>query len=214
MSAAIRFSWPIASTTAVCLGQTGTAAFVINGTLHDTARTSTGVFMAKFPGLQRTVSLTSAGNISAVDFTIVGTNLRGVAVTETRAGPNANTVETTAEYHSVTSVTPSANVGTATSLGTGTTGSTNWIVHNTFAQNFQIAGQFDVTATLNYTVNYTDDDVQTNTSPVSTVWGAGVSGATTDQVASILFPIRASRVVINSSDATGALTASFVQTGI
>ncbi|MGK3945702.1 hypothetical protein ABK046_46080, partial [Streptomyces caeruleatus] len=61
------------------------------------------------------------------------------------------------------------------------------------AINFQLAGQFDVTATCDYTVNYTDGNVDGGGTILSTVWSAGLTGATTDQVGSILFPVAASR---------------------
>ena len=75
-----------------------------------------------------TVTLTSAGNISGVNFTITGTDENGDAVTETRTGPNANTVTTTEAFLTVTGVSVDAAVGTNTSVGFSATSTTKGIV--------------------------------------------------------------------------------------
>lgn len=65
----------------------------------------------------RAVSLTSAGNISAVNFTISGFDVYGQAMTQTLAGPNANTVTTLKAFYQIVSIAVSAAVGTNTSAG-------------------------------------------------------------------------------------------------
>lgn len=67
----------------------------------------------------RNVTLTSAGNISAVNFTITGRDIYGQLMTVTRAGPNATTVATTKAFRQIISVAVSAAVGTNTSVGFG-----------------------------------------------------------------------------------------------
>lgn len=67
----------------------------------------------------RTVSLTSTGNISGVNFTITGYDTHGQVMTQTIAGPNNNTVLTTKAFKSVTRVAVDGAVGTNTSVGTG-----------------------------------------------------------------------------------------------
>lgn len=69
------------------------------------------------PAAPSTITLTSTGNISAVNFTIRGTDATGAVVTEVIAGPNNNTVYTNNVFASVMSVYCSAAVGTATSVG-------------------------------------------------------------------------------------------------
>jgi hypothetical protein len=66
----------------------------------------------------RAVSLTSAANMSGVNFTISGFDIYGQAMTQTLAGPNANTVTTTKAFWQVTQVAASGAVGTNTSVGT------------------------------------------------------------------------------------------------
>jgi hypothetical protein len=59
------------------------------------------------------VSLTSTSNLSAVNLTIVGHDATGVMVTETLAGPNANTIYSSNVYKTVLAIIPSAtNAGT------------------------------------------------------------------------------------------------------
>jgi len=129
MAVPVTYSFIAASTAYVCALQTlgAAGAMVINGSGWDgydnprRIRLTTGS-----PGFERTISLTSTGNISAVNFTIVGTDIRGAAKTEVIAGPNNNTVYTTGFFYSVTSVTASGAVGTNTSIGIGTTGRSQW----------------------------------------------------------------------------------------
>lgn len=65
----------------------------------------------------RAVSLTSAANISAVNFTVTGYDVYGQKLSQVLAGPNANTVNTLKAFKSVISVAASAAVGTNTSVG-------------------------------------------------------------------------------------------------
>lgn len=65
----------------------------------------------------RAVSLTSAGNISGVNFTITGYDVYGQRMSQVIAGPNANTVNTTKAFYQVISVAASGAVGTNTSVG-------------------------------------------------------------------------------------------------
>ncbi len=66
----------------------------------------------------RAVSLTSAANLSAITFTIKGYSVWGSAMTQTIAGPNANTVNTTKAFKWISSVPPSATSGSTVSIGT------------------------------------------------------------------------------------------------
>jgi hypothetical protein len=80
--------------------------------------TLTGAAAALDPA--RLASLTSAGNFSGVDFTFVGLDSDGNAQTETRAGPNNNTVNTAATWSSITSITPDpSDTVVATNISAG-----------------------------------------------------------------------------------------------
>jgi hypothetical protein len=66
----------------------------------------------------RAVSLTSGANVSAVNFTVSGIDIYGQPMTQTLAGPNANTVTTTKAFWQILSVSASAAVASNTSVGT------------------------------------------------------------------------------------------------
>lgn len=67
----------------------------------------------------RVVSLTSASNLSALNYTIRGFDVYGQPLTQTRAGANANTVNTLKAFKSVLSVTPDATNAATLSVGMG-----------------------------------------------------------------------------------------------
>jgi hypothetical protein len=67
----------------------------------------------------RSVSLTSAANFSATTFTIRGYDVYGQAMTQTMAGPNANTVNSLKAFKKVVSIASSTALGTNTSAGIG-----------------------------------------------------------------------------------------------
>lgn len=219
MSRPVTIQWPVASTTAVCLSQALGAAgsLVINGTLSFAG-------VATFPNIERIVTLTSAGNDSGVNFTITGT-LQGSVVSETIAGPNANTVSTTQKFTTVTSVTVNGALVANASVGTGLTGSTVWIQSDYYRTNNALAVAVIVTAAVTYTFETTFDDVHSVASPVVLEPIDGVTvpvipaasdmtGATTTVLANYTIPTNFSRIRISASDATGAATVYFLQQGI
>ena len=65
----------------------------------------------------RCVTLTSAGNLAAVTFTVTGYDQYGQLMTQALAGPNANTVATLKAFKSITRVAVSAAVGADVSVG-------------------------------------------------------------------------------------------------
>jgi hypothetical protein len=76
------------------------------------------------PPVGRAVSLTSAGNMSGANITVVGYDAYGYYQSETRAGPNANTVNTAKTFKWIASVTSDTtdavntiSVGTADIFG-------------------------------------------------------------------------------------------------
>lgn len=210
----IQITWPAAVTTAVTTAQTtaGAGSLTINGTLLDVKATMQGVFRAKFaPGINRTVSLTSTGNISGVNVTIAGFDSEGNAVTETIAGPNNNTVFTAVLFNVVTSVTVNGAVATAMSVGSGTTGRTRWLMNDHFKTPFHLTVAVDVSGTINYTVQDTPDDIQRNASPKAFDHPVLVA-QTTDGESNYAFPARATRCVINSAT-DGSLIFTNTQAG-
>lgn len=76
----------------------------------------------------RRVSITSAADVSAVVFSIVGKDRWGNAQTETVTGVNTNTVTTKSAFSSVTSITPSATDTDTASAGWPIGGQTPWVL--------------------------------------------------------------------------------------
>ncbi len=111
-----KYVFPIARTNDVCLLQTtvGAANLSINGLLN--AKNGTLSFINQ--GYSRSVSLTSAGNLSARTFSITGVQ-NGITVTENITGPNANTVYGVGVYDSILSISVNGVVATAVQVGTG-----------------------------------------------------------------------------------------------
>ncbi|CAB4212838.1 hypothetical protein UFOVP1437_63 [uncultured Caudovirales phage] len=105
-----------ASATDICLSQTRASAGVL--TLNGAKAGTTFDFARK-------LDLVSGGNLSAITFTCVGTDADGRALSDAVTGPNANTVQSTKYFQTVTSITASANmsavnitVGTSDDLAT------------------------------------------------------------------------------------------------
>jgi len=65
----------------------------------------------------RAITLTSAGNISGVNFTITGIDDWGYNISHVMAGPNANTVTSTKCFKTIISIAANGAVGTNTSVG-------------------------------------------------------------------------------------------------
>jgi hypothetical protein len=103
-----------AAASGVCVGVTATGAATLSAT---GSLTSGGV--ATFD-VARNVSVTSTGNVSAVTFTVTGTDEYGETLSEAITGPNNTTVYGGKAFKTVTSVASSAAVAVATNVGSGT----------------------------------------------------------------------------------------------
>lgn len=208
-------TFPKAAVASICALQTtaGAASLVINGTLA-TAKNAGGASIpasVTLPLLQTVVTLTSTADLSGVNFTIAGVDNQGVAVTATRAGPNNNTVATTAQYHVITSVTVDGAVGTSVSVGTGTVGTTAWFKVDRFQNPASIGIANVITATASWTVNYTYDNIETVTSPtVFAIPALTAIASTLDGTLGV--PAQAIQGVMNSSSGNGACTMTISQT--
>lgn len=208
--------FPKAVTTAVCALQTtaGAAALLINGTLATGANVGGASIPSSvtLPLIQRTASITSTGDLHTINFTIVGTDTQGVAVSETRIGPNNATVETTAQYHTFTSVTSDAAVGTAVSIGTGSVGVTAWFKTDQFQNPGNFTVSCAITATTSYTVQDTPSDIETNTSPTLFSHPTLVT-LTSSAESNYIVPPQAIRGSMVSSSGNGACTLTITQAG-
>lgn len=146
-----------ASPTAIALAQTvaSGASMTLNGALA-----SGGVAKLDTP---RRVLLTSAGNDSAITFTVTGTarpEQSGVVQQETIAGGNIAAVATTQDFATVTSIVANGASAGTVSAGTNATGSGPWVAWNTYAPDFQVSVNGEVlSGSPTWGVEYTYDDV-------------------------------------------------------
>lgn len=154
---------------------------------------------------QRQVRFTSGGNDTAINFTVTGTNDEGVAITETIAGSNASTADTTMSFYTVTGVTASGSVATTLKIGTNGVGHTKPIPLDQHTDPFAVALFIEIGAgkTVNCTVQYTPDDVYTLAnvqSATGLLWTdhAGLSAKTASIDSNIAYPAAAVRFKINS----------------
>lgn len=171
---------------------------------------------------QRRVIITSAGNDTSKTFTIYGTNGDGAAIYEAIAGGNIAAASTTLDFLTVTRIAVSAATAGAVTAGTNGIGSTVWVAVTPHISQAQLNVACKVAGTINYTVEYTYQDVNYapnsafaySLPPISPdVWPDSlVTGAAIDQVATNNDPIWASRVTVNSG--SGSVTATFLQAGI
>lgn len=211
-----RLSFTATDTAAVCLLQstTGAGSLLINGATIDLL--SGWIGTARFGGFARKLTITSANNLSAVNFVITGKAIDGSDLTETIAGPNANTVTTTNAFTRVISVNVSAAV-TAVSVGDDTVGTSSWIPMDVRVANFKSSAAGMVTGTISYTLQYTFDNVLSSTYSTSAVAFnsdlTAMVAATSNQFGYITNPVAAVRVVVNSSTG-GSLNFDIIEEGI
>src|SRR5688572_26637138 len=151
MADPVRYNWPIADEKAIIddtqLGP-GIRTFVLNGHL------SPGYGLSiTLNGICRQLSLTSAGDLSGLNFTISGMGSSGeIGIEEVIAGPNANTIYTTKNFTSIFTISVDDDMTDAVDVGTGLVGSTNWFTYDNTLASSSLALQGVVVDTV---INYT-----------------------------------------------------------
>jgi hypothetical protein len=213
-------NYPAASTTAVALAQTFTAA----QSLLLVAQVN-NLNSYTFDSVQRQLTLTSASNVSNVNFVITGIDIYGNPASETLAGPNANTVTSTNYYFSISSIVPSANATNpafTVSVGMSNAGQSCWIQLDTERKYFQASIQVAVTGTVDYSVVQTLDALRTynnftgqyvvNTSPTTFPLDAALTGASTKQIYYLPSPTNALQFTLDNTS-SGSITFTLVQQG-
>lgn len=140
----------------------GAGSFTLNGAGVTSGQWVTPDLFAK------QIGFASTGNISGVNFTISGYEDRNktILISETIAGPNNNTVETTNYFYSIQSISASGAVGTNTKAGPVDEAISQIIpIKRSYSDKSerQVGLTFIVTGTINYTVQQTNDDVQSLT---------------------------------------------------
>jgi len=163
-----------------------------------------GATAASLVAQPREVTLTSAADLSAITFTIVGLDRwGGNVITEQIVGPNANTVTGRKIYQRITSITPSATSGSNVSAGYPQRVVSPWVVADVNRSTEQVplmqlaseivsgAPDLSVENTYEWVTNVSGDGAyvqssQDTTPPsVTTVQGTAVRGVCTTATGSI-----------------------------
>jgi hypothetical protein len=201
----------------------GAGALTLNGSL-----VSGGVATMD---VGRRVSIASTGSDSAVVFTLAGTDNFGNKIGETITGVTSGTpVQSLGNYKTVTSVSTSAATAGNITVGTNTTGSTQWTSldflkrHVPFCVGGGITGPSGTTYTLEQC--YSDPNGVAGDSlvgaqqssmsagglvPPHVYTYAGIAAATGDSQFGYTTPVFAIRLTINSG--TGLVTLEAIQSG-
>ena len=207
-----------ASSNNIALSQTpGAAALTLNGAAVTSGVATIDTATAANVAIGRRVIITSGGNDSGINWTIVGTNSTGNAISDTFAGSNGGAAQSNLDFVSVSSITPSAAVATTAIAGTNGVGSSPWVPLNWYGfspMNVGIAVEL-VSGSANFTIQHTYDD------PNNLLAGAAfplafnsplINGASATSDGAYTTPITAVRLLINSG--TGPLRARILQAGI
>lgn len=160
---------------------------------------------------QRKVGISSTGNLSAVTFTVYGTDQAGNTISESLTGPNNDTVSTVLDFYTVTQVAASAAVGTDVIVGTTDVGASAPIPLDIYLDPFNVSCFVDVQGTVNFTVQFTFDDVQANAGPYVWTNHPDLTSGTADGDGTYISPVTATRIVTNSG--TDPLVFTVIQAG-
>lgn len=216
----VTYTFIAASTTYIAAAQTlaGSGNLVINGSGVDNSSSYWPRVWMRGLGFSRPVTLTSTGNLSGINFTVTGTDIRGAILVEVIAGPNNNTVSTTGLFYSITQISANAAVATAVSAGIGTTGTSQWFRVDYLLNPTNIGlGITVVSGTINWTVQQTTYDVEPAEPPAAAIINNSDTNLVTQTVSrqgNYVVDFNASHLVVNSSSGGGNLVWNIYQGGI
>ena len=207
---------------AVAAKQVTTAAggLVINGTYADGMQVGTsGQSATPVGGFQYAVALNCSGDMSALNFTVLGDNAYGQTVSQTLSGPNGGVVYTTTQFAKVRAVTTDAAVTVSTSIGVGGNGSSRPFTVDTFKNPVNINCDVLLTAAATLFLQSTDQNIQGATLsglPASSLtWGnvSSISGVTASANALLTAPQRSLRFTVSGANAAGTVRGTLTQAG-
>ncbi len=195
-----------ATTNNIALSQTPATAgsLTLNGSLA-----SGGVVTITNPQM---VTITTTDTTTV--FTIIGKTPTGSLLTETLTG-GGTSVTSKLNYYKITSITVNQGTTAAVTVGTAGVGSTPWVFCDSWAD-APISIQCVVSGTVNYTVQWTNDDPNDPSNPVSPsamTWlnsnDSAVVNATASAMSNNQFAPAYVRVLLNSG--TGTVTMKVIQ---
>jgi len=171
------------------------------------------------PGQARRILFTPAGDEAAngTIWTVYGTNRTGSQITETVAGvANPATASTIQDFLTVTRIAVNKAQAGAVTVGTSGVASTSWFMLNNALTPMNVGIAVVVSGTINYTVEYTFDDINAlaaGTYP--TLFSiSDLASKATSLNALFATPVFAVRLTQNSFTAPGTATITAIQAGL
>jgi len=191
--------------------------FLDQGSTTDVPLTLNGAFVSGGVATldqQRQVELESAANLSAVNYTIVGTDGQNRPITETIVGPNAGVSATALDFLTVESITPDGTDAALMEGGTnGIGGSIPIPVDKNVTPTSIGLGLVFTAPAVNVTVQHTFDDVFAGASSILTWFDhPTLAGQTANADGNLAFPPTAVRLLTNSG--IGTCEFDLVQAGL
>ncbi len=240
MSQPVVVYWPAAvgntGTISSSQNYAGAGNLILNSNLRNSPVSTSGPYI--YDKMIRTVSFTSPNNLSALNITITGlgsavdgagnpTQPLDTPIVEVRAGPNVNTVNTAHIFKQIDSIAVSG-AAAALSAGFGSSGITEYVFMDYNKIGWYASCQVQV---LNRaTLLYTTYESLTKPETVNSMYGnldvfpaqipgfpvnAGMTAASTNQIAELPFPIVMTWVTISANTtAAEALYFTVLQQGI
>ena len=150
------------------------------------------------------VTITSVGDETGVNFTITGTGPSGQTQSETIAGGNAGTVTSTLTFATVTSIAADDATSDDVEAGNADSGYSAWMPLDIYTPNQVTTISASVNGTVDYSVEYTNEDPFDNSFVHQAVAhpDSVFTTCAVDHTASTTVLMRAVRYVINSGDGT------------
>ena len=190
--------------------------FLDQGSTTDVPLTLNGAFVTAGVAQldqQRQVELESAANLSAVNYTIVGTDEQGRPITETIVGPNAGVSATALDFFTVESITPDGTDAALMEGGTNGVGGSIPIPVDKDVTPTSIGLGIIITGTVDVTVQHTFDDPFAGASTILTWFDhPTLVNVVANGDGNLAFPPQAVRLFTNSGVGTAEL--DLVQAGL
>ena len=168
--------------------------------------------------IARRVAITSAGDDTAVTFTIYGTNNRGIAIQESIKGTNTGTAVSTKDYLTVTRIATAGDAVNGLKIGTNGQASTPWFPVNHRFRPFNLGFTVALSsgAVLTYTIEHTEDDVQDlsliQTGNINVFQHPDIASKSANADGNYGYPMRAIRLTLNSYT-SGSATLNYNEAG-
>jgi hypothetical protein len=196
---------PAAAATGIAASQSGTAATPL--TLSGSLVTSGVANLV----VARRVIVTSAGNDSSITFTIVGTDRYGRSQTEVLTGASG-VAQTSHDFLTVTSITPSGNTASTVTAGTNSVGSSDAYICDAAINRADYSASVVVSGTVTYIIEESYDDIGPNYDQAANTvnWFTDpiFNAQTANQAGILSGPFTMIRLTINSG--TGTATARII----